>query len=103
MSFAFINRTIGQFPISIATSLAIESALGVHPDIPVTGVPVEKYNAIYINVRTLIRNFIGSLEKDGITGTHPIELAGFISSEMRDIIDIFEEFQNFFISTFIFR
>lgn len=88
MSFALLNRQIGQFQISIATSLAIESALGIHPDISVSTVPIEGYNALYINVRTLVRNFIGAVEKEAINSTHPSELVAFISHEMEEIVDV---------------
>jgi hypothetical protein len=88
MSFALLNRTIGQFQISIATSLAIESALGVHPDISVPNVPIESYNALYINVRTLVRNFIGAVEKDALNSIHPNEVMDFVSHEMSEITDV---------------
>lgn len=60
------ERTLGvSFPISIATALALETIAGLNPDRPITGkLPILEPELIYINIRTLIRNIIGSLETE---------------------------------------
>lgn len=59
------NRAIGQYPISIATSLALESAFGHYPDRPVvTPPPILSVRNVWINIRTLIRNMHGSLDHE---------------------------------------
>lgn len=57
-------RATGQFPLSIATSLAIESACGIHPDIPATKPPILKFKEFWVNVKTLFRNLLGSLDRE---------------------------------------
>lgn len=57
-------REKGGIPISIGTSLAIESACGVFPDRPVSPAPVLAVKELWINVRTLIRNLNGALPKE---------------------------------------
>ena len=57
-------REKGGFPISIGTSLAIESACGVFPDRPVDPPPVLSVKEVWVNLRTLIRNLFGALPSD---------------------------------------
>ena len=54
------SRTIGQFPLSIATSLAMEAAFGIYPDRPETKEPILKYDTLWVNVRTIFRNIMPS-------------------------------------------
>lgn len=61
---ALLEREKGQYPLSIATSLAIEGGFGNHPDHP-TGVNIfEGKEGIFINLRTLIRNILGSVDSE---------------------------------------
>lgn len=63
------EREIGHFPISIGTSLAIEGALGIHPDNKKKK-QLHRYKALYVNVETLFRNLYGAVptaHKDKIT------------------------------------
>jgi hypothetical protein len=54
------------FPISIATAIAIQSICGFDPEgLPLPSGPViRKYPILLLNIRTLIRNFIGSQPSD---------------------------------------
>jgi len=54
-----------QVPVSIATGLAVEAALGIHPEIKVDKAPILEAKLLLINVRTLIRNLMGALTTDG--------------------------------------
>lgn len=59
-----LNRPTGQFPISIATSLAFEGLFGIHEEHPVAEGkprPWVGYDFLHINVRTLIRNCYQSI------------------------------------------
>lgn len=59
------EREKGQFPVSIATSLALESLAGIHPDIPnVVVPPIKETRLLMFNIRTLIRNIHGALSTD---------------------------------------
>lgn len=62
------RREKGQLPISIATSLAIESVLGIQEsDDPKakrpTTPPILEYDVLWINLRTLFRNLFGSIDR----------------------------------------
>lgn len=88
------NRTLGQFPLSIATSLAIEAAFGIYPDRPETKEPILKYNTLWINIRTLFRNTLGAMEKGDAGRVQPPMLAITLSEEMTFIRDIIKERTN---------
>lgn len=60
-----LDRTLGFFPMSIGTSLAFEGLfrVGDHADMP-GKVNHDLYEAIYINMRTLVRNVLQAYEAD---------------------------------------
>jgi hypothetical protein len=94
-SFAGIAaRAVGQYPLSIATSLAIESTNGVHPDIVVEKPPILEYPEIWINIRTLFRNLMGSFDKDTAGGVVPPELMSTLVEEMDTIASIIRDSAN---------
>jgi hypothetical protein len=77
------NRAVGQFPISIATSLAFESAIGILPEAPAPEPEIKKRDLIMVNVRTLIRNLLGSFEKEDKVHLENYTLAEALVGEMR--------------------
>jgi hypothetical protein len=89
MSLAdYPGRTTGQFPISVATSLAIEAALGIYPERPEDPAPILQYEEFWINLRTLFRNLHGSFDK-GVAETVSIATyAEAINDEMTQIHEI---------------
>ncbi len=58
------ERAVGKYPLSIATSLAIEGILGEHPDRPTNRNDLKHFNVVWINLRTLFRNFYNALPKE---------------------------------------
>lgn len=84
-------RAQGQFPLSIATSLAIESALGVLPDAPATIAPITQVSVLWINIRTLFRNLVGSFEKEARSDLRGIDLALALVNEQRTIETLIAE------------
>lgn len=55
------DRVVGEFGLSIATDLAIAGLYNKHPDQPKQKeLPAKLGQVLYINVRTLIRNIMGS-------------------------------------------
>lgn len=56
---AVATRTVGQFAVSIATSLALEGAIGIYPERPGENL-LKKFPYIWINVRTIVRNIFGA-------------------------------------------
>jgi hypothetical protein len=85
------NRAMGELTLSIATDLAIQSALGIHPEIQVKSAPVLEYTELWINIRTLFRNFMGSLDKGGANGGLPPQYAAAITSEMEMIASLIRD------------
>lgn len=62
------SREKGQFPLSIATSLALEGAFGIleestFPQDP-NNPPIRDYQQLWVNVRTLYRNLHGSMQRE---------------------------------------
>jgi hypothetical protein len=57
------NREMGAIPISISTSLAIESCLGILPEFETDKPVINDIDMVWINVRTLYRNLMGSVDK----------------------------------------
>lgn len=88
---AVSDRMLGQYPLSIATSLAIESANGVHPEIVVSKAPIVGYQQLWVNVRTLFRNLLESIDKQYVNGVMPDDLAHAISDEMDTIVSLINE------------
>ena len=61
MNNQYINREQGKYPISIATSLAMEGLFGIHDNIPPqSSLPVTNCDAVAVNARTIVRNILGS-------------------------------------------
>lgn len=86
------ERAIGQFPISIATSLALEAACGIHEDFPVNRAPILDYPSLWVNIRTLIRNFVGSLDRAAVNSLEPVAIAETMMEEMQHISSIVAEY-----------
>lgn len=79
------ERAVGQFPISVATSLAIESLVGILPEAPAEKPPIQDYDTLWINIRTLIRNMLGALDTDKRKHLTEYTVAEYIVNEMRAI------------------
>lgn len=82
------ERAVGQFPISVATSLAIESLIGILPEAPAEKPPIHEYDVLWINMRTLIRNMLGALETEKRKQLTEPTVAQYIVNEMRAIESI---------------
>lgn len=81
---AYINtRAIGQLPISLPTSSAIETVLGVSEFNRDTLIRDKK--EIWINIATLVRNLYSSLDKDTQAQVSDNELANTVIDEMEII------------------
>lgn len=68
------ERSKGQIPISMGTALAIEGALGIYPERPETPPPLERYDALWVNLRTLYRNLQAGFHADVFRGFRPVEV-----------------------------
>lgn len=81
------DREQGKIPISIGTSLAIEGLLGTHDEYSggEKNRPILTCECLSINVRTLIRNMLGSIDKQSRYMQHIDSYVGTIFDEMQII------------------
>lgn len=86
MTQVLASRSLGQYPLSIGTSLAFESITGIHPDNKIEFSEVAHYKDLFCNILTLFRNIVGSLQKGEIDFVKPTDVASVIIQEM-DVID----------------
>lgn len=90
------TRTTSAFPISIGTSLALESLFrgSQAPYDPDRQIPEKidhsRYNEMWFNIDTLIRNIIGAMTKDAFMRTSEEEIAYALLNEIEIINAIFE-------------
>lgn len=76
------ERILGQYPLSIATSLAIEGIMGVHPDNPVGKHALQDFDTVWVNLKTLYRNFYNAHDKEFVDKISAEEQALYLSQEM---------------------
>lgn len=89
------SRAVSErFPLSIATGLAIEAACGIHPDFQVKAAPILTIGELWVNTRTLFRNFLGALDNETAVGIMPVFIAQSILEEMDTIEDAINHFSN---------
>lgn len=87
------HRTLGFFHLSIATSLAIEGIVGIHPDLPPTNkMPLKQYDDLWVNLRTLFRNIFNACDKATQEGIDPPEMTRLLLTEMETIPDMLKEY-----------
>ena len=89
-----LERTLGQFPVSIPTSLALEGAFGVLEEAEVSPPPILDTDELWINVHTLIRNLINTLETADKNKVLPEQLYETLILEMESILTIVDEQTN---------
>lgn len=94
-SSGLAGRATSGFPLSIGTSLALESLFNPRstPYDPNREIPnvinINNYNEIYFNISTLFRNLTGSVDKKVFLNISVIELAEVLEFELELINDIF--------------
>lgn len=91
---ALLGRTLGQFPISISTSLAFEGLFGIHEDHPTPpgeSLPWVGYEFLHMNVRTLIRNCFTTMPAQEAYGVSAYELTEIIAEEISIIKEILKD------------
>ena len=94
MSKALASRRMGQFPLSIATSIAFESMYNMDPAPdasefvrrPRGGVaPIKRFKELWINLRTLLRNIDGAIDPEVNNDAAPIDYYKALVSEIQTI------------------
>src|SRR5690606_11732596 len=79
------QRNFGNLPISISTSLAIESLIDENKS------ETKKYDELWINLRTLVRNIFTSLDAETQTMVSDYEMAYVAIDEIQEIESILKE------------
>lgn len=75
-------RELGQVPVSIGTSLALEGAFGILEDNPDNNPVINRVDVLYVNLRTLIRNLVGAIPPGDIDEVYPEDLAVMLINEV---------------------
>ena len=90
-----IHRTTSEFPISIGTSLILESLFPKQVPAHGAGTAVapnlSKYNTHYYNVATLVRNIVSAIESHLIPTTRPRDIASVLIEEIELIHEVYVE------------
>lgn len=81
-----LDREVGQIDVSIGTSLALESAFNIHPEIKHNTPPIKNYDLLYVNLSTLFRNIYASLTSDNQNMVSVNDYVDVMLSEM-NVID----------------
>lgn len=84
-----IEREVGQFPVSMGTSLAIEGFLGIHPNQSKLPVDVRTIKEVWINLRTLARNLWNSIKTERLNVINPAEAVTVLMQEVQTIPTVF--------------
>lgn len=80
---AISERVIGQYPLSIATSLAIEGAMGIHPDKPdQTKKLLPNYEVVWVNLKTIFRNLYNAIDRSVVQDVKPQDFVDAFTSEI---------------------
>lgn len=93
-SFILSGRTVSAFPLSVGTSLAFESLFegGGSPVDPARVIPqhiqIKDYDVLWVNVATLFRNILHSIESVSVKELRPNDVADTIQHEMELIASI---------------
>lgn len=89
---ALSARETGQIPVSIGTSLALEGAFGILEDHPNHKPAIGNVDALYVNVRTLIRNIVGSVDSDTAFNLFPEDISTTLINEIQIITSAVSKF-----------
>lgn len=84
-------REMGQFPLSIPTSLALEGAIGIYPEKETHINVLPEYDELWINLRTLFRNLMGSMKSEEAAAVTPTPVAEALMSEIEHLESIIKE------------
>lgn len=85
------ERATGYFPLSIATSLALEGAIGIHPDHPAGPKLLKDFSGHWVNVKTLFRNYYEAIGKEQIPTVNQKDLIDSFRQELEAYLEISAE------------
>jgi len=87
-------RTLGSFPLSIGTSIALESVFGIKSEVfqqPQKKV-IQNYSEFWFNLKTLFRNLYGSVERNKLSELTHQEMSDALYHEMEIIVDLVNQY-----------
>ena len=84
-------REMGQFPLSIPTSLALEGAIGIYPEKETHINVLPEYDEMWINLRTLFRNLMSSMKSEEAAAVTPTPVAEALMTEIEHLESIIKE------------
>jgi len=87
---ALSSREVGQIPISIASSRALEGAFGILEDNHNPKPIINNVDVIYVNIRTMIRNMVGAINSEKLQDVMPEDMGNLLLNELT----IFEQAVN---------
>lgn len=91
MSSAVFMREMGELPISIGTSFSLQGLYNTHPDKkPEKTLPASKGDALYINVRTMLRNIFNATDSDKVVHIKARDYVSVLKDEIKDINSFME-------------
>lgn len=102
------SRTTSAFPVSVGTSLALESVFvsdspSIDPDRQIPQkIEITDYNELWINLHTLFRNAFGSLTREGSSQVLPREMVQIMEDEMEMISSIASQQSNYLVNTIFY-
>lgn len=82
------DRAVGSYPLSISTSLAIEGGLGVHPDHPAGKYLLTDFEELWVNVKTLFRNYYNAQGRENFAATDLQEEVDHFNTEINNLISV---------------
>jgi hypothetical protein len=88
---AIASRAAGYYPLSIATSLALEGAMGIHPDQPHGKVVLPQYEVLWVNLKTIFRNFYRAIDREQVLNVRPQDMAQGILEELESLENVVSE------------
>ena len=77
------QRDKGELPLSIGTSLAIESACGLGEEFYTEHPAINEVDEVWVNLRTLFRNLYGSIERNVRDSLLPEDLMAGLLDDIR--------------------
>lgn len=88
MDSEYVNRDVGQFPLSIGTSMALEGLLGVHPNQPKQPGGYKNIKSLWINLRTLVRNLHSAIKAEDLKRIQYVNAVAVLIQEINSIPQI---------------
>lgn len=85
-----LTRETGDYPLSIGTSLALEGLLGKHPNQPKYPPGHGRINALWVNLRTLVRNLVDAIPSEQVSEFHAQDAVELAIEEVKTLMTVMD-------------